>query len=139
MSTRVRSVVLVVTTAAAACVALGAIATPAYAETRTRTITVVGTGEVHGTPDVADLVIGVSGRAGSATDVLSRISDKAQKLIDALKGAGVGDDDIQTTDLSVQPVQRDGEIRVDAGVAAAVEGGGHAVAEVARRRHPLEW
>ena len=107
MSTRVRSVVLVVATAAAACVALGAIATPAYAETRTRTITVVGTGEVHGTPDVADLVIGVSGRAGSATDVLSRISDKAQKVIAALKGAGVGDDDIQTTDLSVQPVLDD--------------------------------
>jgi len=72
-----------------------------------RTITVIGTGQVRGTPDVADLVIGVSGRGGTATDVLARIGDRAQKVIDALKGAGVSDDDIQTADLSVQPVTND--------------------------------
>jgi uncharacterized protein YggE len=88
-------------------VALGATAGAAGAATRSRTITVVGTGKVRGTPDVADLVLGVSGRAGSAAEVMSRISDRAQKVIDALHGAGIADEDIQTADLSVQPVADD--------------------------------
>jgi len=91
--------------------AMAASAGAAGAATRGRTITVVGTGEVRGTPDVADLVLGVSGRAGSAADVMSRIADRAQKVIDAVKGAGVADDDIQTADLSVQPtVDRNGNV-----------------------------
>src|SRR5439155_14176514 len=66
--------------------------------------TVVGTGEVRGTPDVADLTLGVSGRGPTAADVLGTIADRAQKVIDALHDAGVADDDTQTSDLSVQPV-----------------------------------
>jgi uncharacterized protein YggE len=108
MFKRLRSLILVVTaTAVAAPIALGATAGAAGAATRTRTITVVGTGEVRGTPDVADLVLGVSGRAGSAAEVMSRISDRAQKVIDALHDAGVDDEDNQTADLSVQPVLND--------------------------------
>ena len=105
MSKRLRSLFLVVvTTAVAAPFALGATAGAAGAATRIRTITVTGTGEVHGTPDVADLVLGVSGRAGSAAEVMSRIADRAQKVIDALHDTGVSDDDIQTADLAVSPV-----------------------------------
>jgi len=108
MSKRLRSLFLVVlTTAVAAPVALGATAGAAGAATRSRTITVTGTGEVHGTPDVADLVLGVSGRAGSAAEVMSRIGDRAQKVIGALHDTGVSDDDIQTADLSVNPVYDD--------------------------------
>lgn len=108
MSMRLRSLFLVVlVTAVAAPVALGATATAAGAVGRTRTITVVGTGQVRGTPDVADLVLGVSGRAGSAAEVMARIADRAQKVVDALHDAGVSDDDIQTADLSVQPVVDD--------------------------------
>jgi uncharacterized protein len=93
-------------TAAAATVVLGVGAGAAGAATagRMRTITVVGTGEVRGTPDVADLTLGVSDRGATAADVLRTIADRAQKVIDVLHGAGVADDDIQTTDLSVQPV-----------------------------------
>jgi uncharacterized protein YggE len=102
---RLRSLILVVTaTAVAAPFALGATASATGATTRSRTITVVGTGEVRGRPDVADLVLGVSGRAGSAAEVMSRIADRAQKVVDALHDAGVSDDDIQTADLSIQPV-----------------------------------
>lgn len=109
MSKRLRSQFFVaglvtLATVVAAPVALGATAGAAAAASRSRTITVVGTGEVRGTPDVADLVLGVSGRAGSAAEVMSRIADRAQKVIDALHDAGVSDDDIQTADLSVQPV-----------------------------------
>jgi len=117
MSKRLRSpslvaVAAVVAAAIAAPLVLGATATAASAASRSRTITVVGTGEVRGTPDVADLVLGVSGRAGSAAEVMSRIADRAQKVIDALHGAGVSDDDIQTADLSVQPVfDDDGNVK----------------------------
>lgn len=111
MSKRLRSLSLVVAaTVAAALVALGALvatAGTAVGATRGRTITVVGTGEVRGTPDVADLTLGVSGRAGSATEVMARMADRAQKVIDALHDAGVSDDDIQTARLSVQPVYDD--------------------------------
>jgi uncharacterized protein YggE len=99
---------LVIATAVSITLAVDAwLPVAAGAATRARTITVVGTGEVRGTPDVADLVIGVSGRAANATDVLARIADRAQKVIDALHDAGVSDDDIQTADLSVQPVTND--------------------------------
>jgi uncharacterized protein len=108
MSKHLCSVFLaMVTTAVVAVVALGTTAGAAGAATRSRTITVVGTGEVRGTPDVADLVLGVSGRAGSAAEVMARISDRAQKVIDALHDAGIADEDIQTADLSVQPVTDD--------------------------------
>lgn len=108
MSTRLRSLLLVaLATAVAAPFVVGASATAAGAAARSRTITVVGTGQVRGTPDVADLVLGVSGRAGSAAEVMARIADRAQKVIDALHDAGVSDDDIQTADLSVQPVLDD--------------------------------
>jgi uncharacterized protein YggE len=112
MSKRLRSQFIVaglVVSAAmtAALVVPVALADAAGAATRSRTITVVGTGQVRGTPDVADLVLGVSGRAGSAAEVMSRISDRAQKVIDALHDAGIADEDIQTADLSVQPVTDD--------------------------------
>jgi uncharacterized protein YggE len=112
MSKRLRSQLsvaslVVLATAVAAPFALGATAGAAGAATRSRTVTVTGTGEVRGTPDVADLVLGVSGRAGSAAEVMSRIADRAQKVIDALHDAGVSDDDIQTADLSVQPAYDD--------------------------------
>jgi uncharacterized protein YggE len=103
-----RSLVLVVVAAAAiTSLVLTATVAVAGAAPRGRTITVVGTGQVRGTPDVADLVIGVSGRGATAADVLARIGDRAQKVIDALKNAGVSEDDIQTADLSVQPVTND--------------------------------
>jgi uncharacterized protein len=108
MPKRLRSLILVVlAVVSTAPLVLGATASAAGAATRARIITVVGTGEVRGTPDVADLVLGVSGRAATAADALGRIADRAQKVIDALHDAGVSDDDIQTADLSVQPVYGD--------------------------------
>jgi len=105
MSKRLSALLIAVAAVVSSAVALDAWSpTAAGAATSTRTITVVGTGKVRGTPDVADLVIGVSGRGATATDVLARIADRAQKVIDALHGAGVADDDIQTADLSVQAV-----------------------------------
>jgi uncharacterized protein len=82
-------------------------ATAAGAATRARTITVTGVGEVRGTPDVADLSIGVSGRGATAADALGTVSDRAQKVLGVLHDAGVADEDVQTNDLSIQPVTDD--------------------------------
>ena len=73
----------------------------------TRTITVTGDGEATGTPDVAELSIGVSSRAKSAADALGTMSDRANKLIDVIKNAGVADKDVQTVGLSLQPTTDD--------------------------------
>ncbi len=75
--------------------------------TVTRTITVTGDGEATGTPDVAELSIGVSSRAKSAADALGTMSDRANKLIDVIKNAGVPDKDVQTVGLSLQPTTDD--------------------------------
>jgi uncharacterized protein YggE len=82
-------------------------AAPAGAASRDRTITVVGTGQVKGTPDVADLSIGVEAQAASAVEALSTVNDRAQKVLDVLHDAGVEDADIQTTGLSVNPTYDD--------------------------------
>jgi uncharacterized protein len=79
----------------------------AGAATRNRTITVTGVGEVRGTPDVADLFIGVSGRGATAADALGTVSDRAQKVLGVLRDAGVADEDVQTNDLTIQPVYDD--------------------------------
>ena len=69
-----------------------------------RTITVTSTGLVRGTPDVLELTIGVQTRARTAVEALGRNSTLARKVIDAVKNAGVEDDDVQTSYLSVYPV-----------------------------------
>ncbi len=68
-----------------------------------RTITVTATGLVRGTPDVLELTIGVETHERSATEGLNRNSTLARKVIEALKAAGVDDDDVQTSYLSVSP------------------------------------
>jgi uncharacterized protein YggE len=68
-----------------------------------RTITVSGVGSVSGTPDVLTLSIGVRTRADSAGAALDEASAKAEALIATLKGAGVAEVDIATTDVSIWP------------------------------------
>ncbi len=103
MSKRLLIVPATVLVAVVAAAALLPAAT-AHAATRTRTITVTGVGEVRGTPDVADLSIGVSARGATAVDALGTVSDRAQKVLGVLRDAGVADDDIQTRGLSIEPV-----------------------------------
>ncbi len=102
---RLLALALLVTVGAATAVTLGG--GVAGAATRNRTITVVGTGQVRGTPDVADLVLGVTGRGATAAEVMRTIGERAQNVIGALRDAGVAEEDVQTNDLSVQPVLDD--------------------------------
>ena len=72
-----------------------------------RTITVTATGRVEGTPDVLELVVGVRTRDRSARTSLDRNNDLANKVIDAVKEAGVEDKDVQTSDFSISPSYND--------------------------------
>lgn len=67
------------------------------------TITTRGTGKIKTTPDMATINIGVSTKAASASDALSRNNSETKTLIDKLKGGGVAEKDIQTSDISVSP------------------------------------
>ena len=71
-----------------------------------RTITVTGTGNVTLTPDIAYISIGVHTENASATDAVSGNSTQAQAVIAVIKGFGVADKDIQTTDFSINPQQQ---------------------------------
>jgi len=62
-----------------------------------------GVGQVKGTPDTLTVILGVETRAASAKDALDSNNSKAKALIDSLKGKGVADKDLQTSQLSISP------------------------------------
>jgi hypothetical protein len=67
------------------------------------TITVTGNGTVDATPDQASFGFGVTTNGATAAEALSRNSSQAHAIIDALKKAGAGSSDIQTTEVSLWP------------------------------------
>ena len=77
-----------------------------------RSIMVVGTGKASGTPDVANVNVGVETRAASVQQAVADNKDKMTKLLDALKALGIADKDIQTSNYGVyaerQPVSAPG-------------------------------
>lgn len=66
-------------------------------------ITAVGVGTVRGNPDTLTLTLGVQTRAASAGDALAANTAAATALIDTLKGRGVADADLQTSQVSIGP------------------------------------
>jgi uncharacterized protein YggE len=68
------------------------------------TISVMGTGRVTLTPDIADIRLGVSLTRPTATAARSAAADAMTKVVAAIKKGGVADKDIQTSLLSLQPV-----------------------------------
>ena len=70
---------------------------------RSRTITVTGQGSATVKPDIATVQLGVSVNRPTADAALQQANTSAAALIDALKGAGVADDDIVTSNLSIWP------------------------------------
>ncbi len=83
-------------------------ARPVTAQTSTgvpgmRQVTVVGHGEVKGAPDTATVQIGVETEAATAKDALAQNSAQAQAVQDQLTKLGVGTQDIQTSNFSINP------------------------------------
>lgn len=76
----------------------------AVAPENTRQIQVEGGGEVHVKPDIARVTLGVTtGPQPSAKQALDMLSQKFQKVVQAVKEAGVAEKDIKTTNLNVNP------------------------------------
>jgi uncharacterized protein len=66
-------------------------------------LTVQGTGQAHGTPDVLTAVFGFSASAPSATAALSQNNADVNQVLLALSGKGVAQSDVQTTGLTLAP------------------------------------
>ena len=69
-----------------------------------RSITVSGAGSVKVTPNQAGFTFGVSSNAKTAAQALADNSTAMQKLIDALKAAGIPSDSLQTAYVSLSPM-----------------------------------
>jgi uncharacterized protein YggE len=72
-------------------------------EDQVRGITVSGQGIVQGTPDIANISLGVSALADSVAAARTQAATSMNAIIDSLKNNGVEEKDIQTTQLSIQP------------------------------------
>lgn len=76
------------------------------ADDRTTTgsgITVVGEGRVSGAPDTVRTTVGVEVVADQVDAALTRSNERAGAVIDAVREAGVAEEDVQTQQLSVRP------------------------------------
>ena len=81
------------------------------ADRPTSRIVVMGEGRVAGAPDMATLRMGVQAEAPRAEAALDAASEAAGSLIEALRGAGVAEADLQTSELTLGPRY---EVRGDA-------------------------
>jgi hypothetical protein len=80
------------------------VATPAGCSSSQPRLTVQGTGQADGTPDVLTAVFGFSSStAPSATAALSQNNAEVNQALLALSGQGVAKSDIQTTGLTLAP------------------------------------
>ncbi len=77
--------------------------TQAIAGTR---LDVTATGEVTRVPDVAIISAGVVTRSATATGAIQDAADRMQRVLAALKRAGVQERDIQTGSISLNPEYR---------------------------------
>jgi uncharacterized protein YggE len=77
------------------------------ADTTTGTLTVVGTGSVNLVPDRASFAFGTVNQARTAAAALAASSQAANRIVDALRMAGVAKADIQTSEISLSPRTND--------------------------------
>ena len=92
--------------------ALSACAAPAVAQgggnnqEQPHTISVTGNGVAYGKPDIATAQIGVQSRSTDPAQAVDDVTAKMSAILAALKGLGIDEKDIQTTNFSVS-VQQD--------------------------------
>jgi uncharacterized protein len=94
--------------ALAAALLTGAAALPAHADTadaafRATTLNLSASGESKVTPDLATITLGVQTDGATAAGAMSANAVQMNKVIAALKKAGIAERDIQTSNLSVNP------------------------------------
>ncbi|MFN2526006.1 MAG: SIMPL domain-containing protein [Actinomycetota bacterium] len=74
------------------------------------TVTVGAAGRVEGRPDLAKVIFGIHAEDPSAAAAMDKLADKTQRVFDALRGAGLNNEQIETLDVSLnrQFERRDG-------------------------------
>jgi uncharacterized protein len=97
------SLVLLAGMAVAALSSCDSRSTPPPAGDNPREVTVVGSGEVEGTPDTLTSSVAVTFTAPDVTTAMNQTNERAQAVIDALVGTGIDRKDISTTQVSLQP------------------------------------
>lgn len=70
-------------------------------------LTVTGEGRSRQTPDLAMFTAGVTTQGATAAEALSANSTAMDRVIAQLRGAGIASRDIQTSNLSIEPVYTD--------------------------------
>jgi len=99
-------------------ISLGLAAAAMAAET-SPAITVTGRGEVAAAPDMATITLGVTSQAITAGEAMDETSAAVAAILKALEAAGIAPRDMQTSDLSLDPVWSS---RVSNGAAPRIEG-----------------
>lgn len=66
-------------------------------------IQVAGEGEAEARPDLARFTIGIEARRPTVADARESSAAAQTRVLDAVRAAGVASEDIQTTQLSIQP------------------------------------
>jgi uncharacterized protein len=89
--------------AAAAIAGVGRPESAGGASAQTGGITVTGVGTVKSVPDEAQISVGVRTEGATANETLAENSSRMERLIAALKAAGVSKKDIRTEDVSIWP------------------------------------
>ncbi|HEX5469573.1 MAG TPA: SIMPL domain-containing protein [Gaiellaceae bacterium] len=84
-----------------------AVQSPPPAGVAVNGITVVGTGTADVVPDVAEWSFGVRSRGGTASEALAANAATMKKIVEALRNAGVGKEDLRTQEVSVYPETTD--------------------------------
>jgi uncharacterized protein len=69
----------------------------------TRSINIIGDGEISATPDIAYLFLGVTTDKATTTEALKANSTSMDNIIAAIKKAGLKDEDIKTSNYSLNP------------------------------------
>lgn len=74
----------------------------------TRTITVIGAGEVSARPDMAAIQVGVVTQAAAAVDALQANNTAMERLLKLLVQRGIEEKDVQTSNFAVFPQYKRG-------------------------------
>lgn len=111
MNERNRGLLTLVTAVAAVLIAIAALGRPISINVqggdgpggRVVGLTATGEGVVHAVPDLAYLDFGVQGTGGSVKVARSEAAAAADRVLTALRAAGITDADVRTTSLSLYP------------------------------------
>ena len=68
-----------------------------------RTLTVTGEGFALAKPDMASITVGVTSQGTTAAEALADNTTKMTAVMDAIKGVGIEERDVQTNNFSVNP------------------------------------